>query len=72
MIGSVIQWEVCQAGRTRERMQMARVVEVMDRKKAEKEQQEAERARISQEQAERIKREQEEAARKGNWYKFWR
>ncbi|KAI0534723.1 hypothetical protein GGR58DRAFT_44099 [Xylaria digitata] len=68
LLGSVIQWEYCQAQRRKERAAMARVVEVIDRKKAEK----AEKAAQAAEAA-RLKREAEEKAQQAqkSWYKFW-
>ncbi|KAF2964141.1 hypothetical protein GQX73_g9424 [Xylaria multiplex] len=65
LLGSVIQWEYCQAQRRKERAAMARVVEVIDRKKAEKAEKAAQAA-----QAARLRREAEERAQK-SWYKFW-
>ncbi|KAI1174775.1 hypothetical protein F4777DRAFT_579667 [Nemania sp. FL0916] len=64
MLGSVIQWEVCQAQRRRERAAMARAVEIMDHKQAEQ--------KKADEDA-RLKREAEEKAREAQkrWYKFW-
>ncbi|KAI0599743.1 hypothetical protein F4775DRAFT_107875 [Biscogniauxia sp. FL1348] len=65
LLGSIIQWEYCQAQRMKERAAMARVVEVIDRKQAEK------KAKMAE--ALRIKEEAEEKARQANkrWYKFW-
>ncbi|KAI1489937.1 hypothetical protein F5X96DRAFT_582211 [Biscogniauxia mediterranea] len=65
LLGSIIQWEYCQAQRMKERAAMARVVEVIDRKQAEK------KAKMAE--ALRIKEEEEEKARQANkrWYKFW-
>ncbi|KAI5921950.1 hypothetical protein F4810DRAFT_309255 [Camillea tinctor] len=65
LLGSIIQWEYCQAQRMKERAAMARVVEVIDKKQAEK------KAKI--EQAMRLREEAEEKARQANkrWYKFW-
>ncbi|KAI1129803.1 hypothetical protein F5Y10DRAFT_145676 [Nemania abortiva] len=64
LLGSVIQWEYCQAQRRKERAAMARVVEVMDRKQAEKKAQAEEAARLRRE-AEMAKQAQK------SWYKFW-
>jgi cytochrome c oxidase assembly protein subunit 20 len=66
VIASVIQYEVCQYGRAKERAAMARVVEVIDRKQAEKTGRAAEAARLRAEAAEKAK----QAAAK-SWYKFW-
>ncbi|KAI0205920.1 hypothetical protein F4808DRAFT_184898 [Astrocystis sublimbata] len=64
-LGSIVQWEYCQAQRRKERAAMARVVEVMDRKQAEKK---------TQEEAARLRRQAQERARleaEKRWYKFW-
>ncbi|TRX95726.1 hypothetical protein FHL15_003280 [Xylaria flabelliformis] len=66
LLGSVIQWEYCQAQRRKERAAMARVVEVIDRKQAEKNAQAAETARLRREAEERARQEAEK-----RWYKFW-
>ncbi|KAI2631280.1 hypothetical protein GGS21DRAFT_172755 [Xylaria nigripes] len=65
VVGSIIQWEYSQVQRRKERAAMARVVEVIDRKQAEK------KARA--EEAARLKREAEEKERQAQkrWYKFW-
>ncbi|KAI1499127.1 hypothetical protein F5X99DRAFT_411449 [Biscogniauxia marginata] len=65
LLGSIIQWEYCQAQRFKERTAMARVVEVIDRKQAEKKEKVAE--------ALRLKEEADEKARqaKKSWYRFW-
>ncbi|KAI1108160.1 hypothetical protein F5Y14DRAFT_108225 [Nemania sp. NC0429] len=67
VLGSVVQWEYCQAQRRKERAAMARVVEVIDRKQAEKKAEAAEAARLRREAAE------EEKARQArrSWYKLW-
>ncbi|KAK7935872.1 hypothetical protein PG985_001367 [Apiospora marii] len=65
LISSLVGWEYCQAVRRKEKAAMARVVEVMDRKKAEKMQQAEEAAKRRKAAAEKAK---EEAKR---WYKFW-
>ncbi|KAJ8112873.1 hypothetical protein ONZ43_g5287 [Nemania bipapillata] len=65
ILGSIIQWEYCQAQRRKERAAMLRVVEVMDRKQAEKAQA-AEAARLKREAEKKAAVE----ARK-SWYKFW-
>ncbi|KAI0813708.1 hypothetical protein GGR55DRAFT_676642 [Xylaria sp. FL0064] len=67
LLGSIVQWEYCQAQRRKERAAMARVVEVIDRKQAEKKAQAAEAARLKRE-AEQEKAQQQ--AQK-SWYKFW-
>ncbi|KAI0186403.1 hypothetical protein EV127DRAFT_173026 [Xylaria flabelliformis] len=64
LLGSVIQWEYCQAQRRKERAAMARVVEVIDRKQAEKDARAAETARLRREEKAR-----QEAEKR--WYKFW-
>ncbi|RYP45822.1 hypothetical protein DL768_007875 [Monosporascus sp. mg162] len=69
LLGSVIQFEVCQARRYQERAAMARVVEVIDRKQAEKKAAAEEAVRLRREAAE--KKAAEEAAAKKSWYKFW-
>ncbi|OTA98983.1 hypothetical protein M426DRAFT_325538 [Hypoxylon sp. CI-4A] len=66
-LGSIIQWEYCRAQRASERAAMARVVEVIDRKQAEKKAH-AEAARLKRVAEEK---EKQEAAKKKNWYKFW-
>ncbi|KAK8111110.1 uncharacterized protein PG998_007567 [Apiospora kogelbergensis] len=66
LISSLVGWEYCQSMRRKEKAAMARVVEVMDRKKAEKMKLAEEAARKRKEAAEKAK---EEAARR--WYKFW-
>ncbi|KAJ1325888.1 cytochrome c oxidase assembly protein subunit 20 [Microdochium nivale] len=68
MLGSIVQWEVCQYQVRQEKVGMARVIEVMDRKQAEKKAQAQEAvARRRREAEEKAK---EEEARK-RWYKFW-
>ncbi|KAI1136511.1 hypothetical protein F5Y05DRAFT_110592 [Hypoxylon sp. FL0543] len=67
-IGSIIQWEYCRAQRANEKAAMARVVEVIDRKQAEKKARDAEAARLKQEAEEKSR---QEAATKKSWYKFW-
>ncbi|RYP07759.1 hypothetical protein DL765_009024 [Monosporascus sp. GIB2] len=69
LLGSVIQFEVCQAQRYQERAAMARVVEVIDRKQAEKKAKAEEAARLRREAAE--KKAAGEAAAKKSWYTFW-
>lgn len=66
MLGSVIQFEVCQYQREEEKKAMARVVEVIDRKQAEKKAKADEVARLRSEAREKAR----EAAQK-SWYKFW-
>ncbi|KAI0409200.1 hypothetical protein F4802DRAFT_239949 [Xylaria palmicola] len=66
MLGSVVQWEYCQAQRRKERAAMARVVEVIDRKQAEKKARAEEAARLRREAAEEKARQAEK-----RWYKFW-
>lgn len=66
MLGSVIQFEVCQYQREQERAAMARAVEIMDRKQAEKKAKAEEVARLRAEAREKAK----QAAQK-SWYKFW-
>ncbi|KAK6834778.1 ribosomal protein YmL8 [Apiospora arundinis] len=66
LISSLVGWEYCQSMRRKEKAAMARVVEVIDRKKAEKMKQAEEAARKRKEAAEKAK---EEAAKR--WYKFW-
>ncbi|KAK8038287.1 hypothetical protein PG994_015054 [Apiospora phragmitis] len=63
LISSLVGWEYCQAMRRKEKAAMARVVEVMDRKKAEKMKRAEEAAKKRKEAAEK------EAANR--WYKFW-
>lgn len=65
LLGSIVQWEYCQAQRRKERAAMARVVEVIDRKQAEKKAQAAEAARLK-----RVSEEKAQQAQK-SWYKFW-
>ncbi|CAJ2509441.1 Uu.00g144670.m01.CDS01 [Anthostomella pinea] len=65
LLGSIIQWEYCQAQRRKERAAMARVVEVVDRKKAEKEAKAAEALRSKQEADEKAQQ------AKKSWYKIW-
>jgi cytochrome c oxidase assembly protein subunit 20 len=67
MLGSIISWEFCQYARAQERAAMARVVEVVDRKQAEKKAKAEEAARLRAEKVEKA-RQAEEAKR---WYKFW-
>lgn len=66
MLGSVIQFEVCQYQKDEEKKAMARVVEVIDRKQAEKKAKAEEAARLRAEAREKRK----QAAQK-SWYKFW-
>ncbi|KAI1748683.1 hypothetical protein F4782DRAFT_534123 [Xylaria castorea] len=66
ILGSVIQWEYCQAQKRKQRAAMARVVEVMDRKQAEKSARAAEAARLRQEGEEKAHQEDEK-----RWNKFW-
>ncbi|KAI1659498.1 hypothetical protein F4813DRAFT_335274 [Daldinia decipiens] len=66
-LGSIIQWEYCRAQRANERMAMARIVEVMDKKQAEKKAQAEEVARLRLE-AEKAR---QDAATKKSWCKFW-
>ncbi|KAI0427471.1 hypothetical protein F5Y09DRAFT_29785 [Xylaria sp. FL1042] len=65
LLGSIVQWEYCQAQRRKERAAMARVVEVMDRKQAEKAQA-AEAARLKREAEEKAQQQAQKS-----WYKFW-
>ncbi|KAI3325781.1 hypothetical protein HD806DRAFT_456758 [Xylariaceae sp. AK1471] len=65
LLGSVIQWEYCQAQRRKERAAMVRAVEIIDRKQAEKKAQAAEAARLRQEAAEKAQQ------AKKSWYKIW-
>lgn len=68
LIGSIAQWEYCQYQVRQEKAGMARVIEVMDRKQAEKKAQaQAAAARRRQQAEEKAK---EELAKK-RWYKFW-
>ncbi|KAI1451732.1 hypothetical protein F4805DRAFT_463499 [Annulohypoxylon moriforme] len=64
-ISSIIQWEYCRAQRAKERASVARIVEIMDKKAAEKAAMDAETARLKQEEQAR-----QEAAKK-SWYKIW-
>ncbi|KAI1249607.1 hypothetical protein MGN70_009220 [Eutypa lata] len=66
LLGSIIQFEVCQAQRYQEKAAMARVVEVIDRKQKAKAE---ESARLKREADERMA--QEAAAAKKSWYRFW-
>ncbi|OTB17809.1 hypothetical protein K445DRAFT_315554 [Daldinia sp. EC12] len=66
-IGSIIQWEYCRAERANERMAVARIVEVMDKKQAEKKAQAEEAARLKREE----EKARQDAATKKSWYKFW-
>ncbi|KAI1103004.1 hypothetical protein F4804DRAFT_246295 [Jackrogersella minutella] len=68
-IGSIIQWEYCRAQRLQERANVARVVEVIDRKKAEKQAQATEAAKLKREADEEKAR--QEAALKKSWLRFW-
>ncbi|KAI1344491.1 hypothetical protein F5Y15DRAFT_411324 [Xylariaceae sp. FL0016] len=65
LIGCIVQWEYCQMQRRKEKAAMARVVEVIDRKQAEKKAQAEETARRKQEAIEKAKQAQK------SWYKFW-
>ncbi|KAI1359792.1 hypothetical protein F5Y08DRAFT_344339 [Xylaria arbuscula] len=67
LLGSIVQFEYCQAQRRMERAAMARVVEVIDRKQAEKKAQAAEAARLKREAEEKEKTQQAQKS----WYKFW-
>ncbi|KAI0382400.1 hypothetical protein F5Y04DRAFT_45717 [Hypomontagnella monticulosa] len=67
-ISSILQYEYCHWQRRTERAAVARAVEVMDKKQAEKKAQAQEAARLKQEAQER---EKQEAAAKRSWYKFW-
>jgi cytochrome c oxidase assembly protein subunit 20 len=66
MLGSVIQFEVCQYQREEERKAMARAVEIIDRKKTEKMARAEEVARLRTEVREKAKQ-----AEQKSWYKFW-
>ncbi|KAI8963445.1 hypothetical protein F5Y11DRAFT_346428 [Daldinia sp. FL1419] len=66
-LGSIIQWEYCRIQRANERIAVARIVEVMDKKQAEKKAQAEEAARLRQE-AEKAR---QEATIKKSWYKLW-
>ncbi|KAK9781636.1 hypothetical protein SCAR479_01507 [Seiridium cardinale] len=66
MLGSVIQFEVCQYQREAERKAMARAVEIIDRKQAEKKTKADEVARLRAEAIEKAKQ-----AEQKSWYKFW-
>jgi cytochrome c oxidase assembly protein subunit 20 len=70
VLGAVISYEVCQAGRRKEREKMKRVVEVYDRKQAEVRAQAEDRRR----ERERLRAEEEakkaEEAQKKGW-KLW-
>ncbi|KAI1385506.1 uncharacterized protein F4822DRAFT_345910 [Hypoxylon trugodes] len=68
-LGSIVQWEYCRAQRANERVAMARIVEVIDKKQAEKKSQAEEAARLKREAEEKAK--QEAAATKKSWFKFW-
>ncbi|KAI1761082.1 hypothetical protein GGR53DRAFT_469700 [Hypoxylon sp. FL1150] len=68
-LGSIGQWEYCRAQRANEKANVARIVQVMDKKQAEKKAQAEEAARLRKEQAEEKAR--QEAAAKKSWYKFW-
>ncbi|CAK7210326.1 hypothetical protein SBRCBS47491_000740 [Sporothrix bragantina] len=75
-LGGIVSFEVCQAARRAEAAKMKRVVEVYDRKQADRQQQkEAERARhaaAAAARAEETKRLEEAARRAARpWYKFW-
>jgi cytochrome c oxidase assembly protein subunit 20 len=70
VLGAVISYEVCQAGRRREREKMKRVVEVYDRKQAEVRAQTEEKRRERERlRAEEEARKAEEAQKKG--WKLW-
>ncbi|KAK7757346.1 hypothetical protein SLS62_000358 [Diatrype stigma] len=66
VLGSVIQFELCQAARYQEKAAMARAVEIIDRKKAEKAAAAEEAALLSREAQEKAA-----AAAKKSWYRFW-
>ncbi|KAI0968380.1 hypothetical protein F4678DRAFT_198788 [Xylaria arbuscula] len=66
LLGSIIQWEYCQVQRRKERAAMARAVEIIDRKQAEKKAQAAEAARLRREAAENAQQQAQKS-----WYKFW-
>ncbi|KAH8199719.1 hypothetical protein TruAng_006127 [Truncatella angustata] len=66
MLGSVVQFEVCRYQRDEERKAMARVVEVIDRKQAEKKAKADEVARLRAEAREKAKLDSQKS-----WYKFW-
>ncbi|GAW13369.1 hypothetical protein ANO14919_027530 [Xylariales sp. No.14919] len=68
LLGSIVQWEYCQMQRRKERAAMARAVEVIDRKQAEKKARAAEAARSKREAEE--KAQQAQQAQK-SWYKIW-
>lgn len=65
VLSSLVGWEYCQAQRRKEKMAIARVVEVMDRKAAEKKQKAEEAARRQKEAEEKAKADAQ------RWYKFW-
>lgn len=65
ILGSIVQWEYCQVQRRKERAAMARAVEIIDRKQAEKKARAAEAARLKREAEEKAQQAQK------SWYKFW-
>ncbi|KAI2616908.1 hypothetical protein GGS26DRAFT_596673 [Hypomontagnella submonticulosa] len=67
-LSSIVQFEYCRAQRLKERAAMARVVEVIDKKQAEKKAKAEEAARLRQEAQEKAR---QEATTKSSWYKFW-
>ncbi|KAI1398953.1 hypothetical protein F4819DRAFT_436959 [Hypoxylon fuscum] len=67
-LGSIIQWEYCRAQRNKERAAVARMVEIIDRKQAEKKA-EAEAARFRKEAEEKAR--QEAALTKKSWSTFF-
>ncbi|KAI1817030.1 hypothetical protein GGS20DRAFT_120732 [Poronia punctata] len=69
MLGSIIQWEYCQAQRRKERAAMARAVEVMNQQQAEKKARAREAARLKKLEAETAA-EQAKTSKK-SWYQFW-
>ena len=69
LLGSAVRFETCQADRRRERAAVARAVEIIDRKQAEKK----ERERAAREAARKRREEQEEVEARRNsarWYQF--
>ncbi|KAI1822569.1 hypothetical protein F4861DRAFT_540846 [Xylaria intraflava] len=65
LLGSIIQYEYCQAQRRKELAAVARAVQIMDRREAEKKARATEVMRLRQEAEEKARQDQK------SWYKFW-
>lgn len=70
---SLVTYEFCQYRRSREKVGMQRAIEIIDRRKEEREKQAKERRERAQEKArkELEERTAREVAARRSWYRFW-